>query len=251
MVFFMLVGATHLFNINIDDIGERATYILIGILMADGAVLIFSFCWLYCWGDGVMRETRWMIRRDLDEVIEIERLSFPVPWTEEDFLSCLRTRNVVGMVCEDKRRIIGHMLYELHKSSLHLVNFAVHPDHRRDGVGASMVHRLTTKLVEQRREEIVLEVRETNLSAQLFFRSQGFRAVGTMKSWYDGDDAYMMRYRLDEAFMPVNRMAQYFGELRDAWILDCIGGCAADCEFLLRAGSACKRSVLTNPDGER
>ena len=41
---------------------------------------------------------RWMIRRDMPGVLEIEKLSFEYPWTEEDFIRCLRRRNCIGMV---------------------------------------------------------------------------------------------------------------------------------------------------------
>ena len=45
-------------------------------------------------------QIRWMIRRDMPEVLDIERLSFEFAWTEEDFLCCLRQRNCIGMVAE-------------------------------------------------------------------------------------------------------------------------------------------------------
>ena len=43
---------------------------------------------------------RWMIRRDMPEVLQIERTSFEYPWSEEDFIRCLRQRNCIGMVAE-------------------------------------------------------------------------------------------------------------------------------------------------------
>ncbi len=43
-------------------------------------------------------QIRWMIRRDMAEVLRIERESFEYHWTEEDFLCCLRQRNCIGMV---------------------------------------------------------------------------------------------------------------------------------------------------------
>src|SRR6266567_2089343 len=120
---------------------------------------------------------RWMIRRDMAEVLEIERSAFEFPWFEEDFIRCLRQRNCIGMVAEHAERVIGFMIYELHKSRLHLLNFAVAERSRRQGAGAQMLAKLTAKLSNQRRTRILLEVRETNLAAQLFFRHLGFRAV--------------------------------------------------------------------------
>src|SRR5712664_3532430 len=110
---------------------------------------------------------RWMIRRDMPEVLEIEGEGFEFPWCEEDFVRCLRQRNCIGMVAEHDDRVVGFMIYELHKTRLHILNFAVHTRYRRLGVGSHMVTKLVGKLTTQRRNRILLEVRETNLAAQL------------------------------------------------------------------------------------
>jgi ribosomal-protein-alanine N-acetyltransferase len=163
-------------------------------------------------------QIRWLIRRDMPEVLDIEQSSFEFAWTEEDFLCCLRQRNCIGMVAECDHEIVGFMVYELHKSRLRILNFAVRPDRRRHGVGRQMIQRLIDKLSQQRRQEIVLHVRETNLAAQLFFRGQGFRAVAVVRGHYDDttEDAYYMQFRLDTAehvlspFAPHNRITQYY-----------------------------------------
>src|SRR4051794_39786908 len=61
---------------------------------------------------------RWMIRRDMPEVLAIEHASFDFPWGEEEFLRVLRQRNCIGMVAEHGERVVGFMIYELHKSKL-------------------------------------------------------------------------------------------------------------------------------------
>ena len=160
-------------------------------------------------------QIRWMIRRDMPEVLRIEHDSFEFNWTEDDFLACLRQRNCIGMVAEHDNRVVGFMIYELHKTRLHILNFAVAPAYRRLAVGAQMIEKLINKLSQQRRQEIVLEVRETNLAAQLFYQSQGFRAVRVLRNHYadSAEDAYVMSYRLDaeilEPCAPVNRISQY------------------------------------------
>jgi ribosomal-protein-alanine N-acetyltransferase len=159
---------------------------------------------------------RWMIRRDMPEVLQAEQLSFEYAWTEEDFLRCLRQRNCIGMVAEHGEKVVGFMIYELHKSKLHILNFAVHPSWRRVAVGSQMVAKLISKLSSHRRTRITLEVRETNLIAQLFFRKQEFRAVRVLRGFYEdsGEDAFLMQYRFgddngDDAVEMVNRIAQY------------------------------------------
>lgn len=140
---------------------------------------------------------RWMIRRDMPEVLAIENDSFEFPWCEHDFIRCLRQRSCIGMVAEHESRVAGYMLYDLHTTRIHLLNFAVAADYRRRGVGSQMVAKLVTRLSRRRRQRIVLEVRETNLGAQLFFRDRGFRAISVLRDFYpDGsEDAYLMDYR--------------------------------------------------------
>ena len=161
---------------------------------------------------------RWMIRRDMPEVLDIENESFEFPWSEEDFIRCLRQRNGVGMVAEYDEQVVGFVIYELHRKRLHVLNFAVDEDCRRQGVGRQMVDKLATKLSPQRRTRVLLEVRETNLEAQLFFKSLGFRAVSVLRNYYDDspEDAYLMQYRYraaeeDPAIIPINRIARLAG----------------------------------------
>lgn len=168
---------------------------------------------------------RWMIRRDMVDVLQIEQASFAFPWTEGEYLTTLR-RNCIGMVAEQDpdgaANVVGYMIYELHKSKLHIITFAVSPGWRRagsvllrdhasfegdgwrkvrGGVGSAMVAKLASKLSSHRRTKITLEVRETNLDAQLFFRAQGFKATRVLRGYYEDskEDAYMMEYRLANA----------------------------------------------------
>lgn len=166
-------------------------------------------------------QIRWLIRRDMPEVLAIEQASFEYAWTEEDFLCCLRQRNCIGMVAEDKSgEVVGFMIYELHRERLRLLNFAVAEKARRARVGTQMAERLIDKLRQQGRREIRCEVRERNLPAQQFFRAMGFLAVGVLRDRYDDtpEDAYLMRYVLagaagaSDPFAPANRVARYYDD---------------------------------------
>lgn len=85
----------------------------------------------------------------------------------------------------------------MHKNRLHILNFAVHPEFRRRGVARGMVRKLIARLSAQRRNKIVMEIRESNLDAQRFFREIGFRAVAIRRLFYreTREDAYVFRYR--------------------------------------------------------
>ncbi len=160
---------------------------------------------------------RWMIRRDMPEVLAIEHASFEFPWGEEEFLRVLRQRNCIGMVAEHGERVVGFMIYELHKAKLQVLNFAVHPEIRRQGVGHQMIAKLVGKLSSHRRTRIALHIRESNLPAQLFYRSQGFRASEVLREYYEdtNEDAYLLQYLFDDApivepaDLAVNRIAKH------------------------------------------
>lgn len=165
---------------------------------------------------GIDVQIRWMIRRDMPEVLNIEQGSFEFPWSEEDFIRCLRQRNCIGMVAEHDNRVVGCMIYELHKNQLHILNFSVRPDYRRRNIGRKMGEKLIGKLSQQRRNRIVLEVRETNLAAQMFFRRIGFKAMSVLRDYYDDttEDAYVMHYTVASEtsdFAPSNRIARLAG----------------------------------------
>jgi ribosomal-protein-alanine N-acetyltransferase len=159
---------------------------------------------------------RWMIRRDMPEVLAIEHASFEFPWCEEEFLRVLRQRNCIGMVAEYGERVVGFMIYELHKNKLEVLDFASHPEFRRMGVGRQMIAKLVSKLSSHRRTKIALFVRETNLGGQFFYRIQGFRAMEVVREHYPdtGEDAYLMNYLLDESIIddhvPANRIAKQY-----------------------------------------
>lgn len=144
-------------------------------------------------------ELRWLIRRDYPEVLDIENRCFEHSWSEEDFLAVMRQRNCIGMVAECDGMIVGFAIYELHKSRLRILNFAVHPEWQRCGVGTAMVDRLKDKLTQQGRKQLRLETREGNLASQLFWKSQGFEAVDVWRKHYEdtNEDAYVFSFTLD------------------------------------------------------
>lgn len=143
----------------------------------------------------------WICPRDMPEVLQIEGQSLEYPWTEEDFLRCFDHGNCVGMVAEMAEKVVGFMIYKKLRKRFHILKFAVIPSMRRKGVGSQMVAKLVSKIRIQRRNRITVAVRETNLIAQFFFYSQGFRAVKVLHNHYEdcSDDVYLMRYRLSDS----------------------------------------------------
>ncbi len=166
------------------------------------------------WFDKTKIRIRFMIRRDMAEVLVIEAVSFEFPWLEEDFKLCLRQPDCIGMVAEYGDRVVGFMIYDLYQNKVHLLSLAVSPTIRRRGIGTQLVEKLTTKLGPDRRTCIESQVRETNLAAQLFFKSQGFLASEILPDFYDEsiEAAYHMSYVIPEY---ANQISPFFSEKSD------------------------------------
>ena len=118
---------------------------------------------------------RWMIRRDMDEVFAIDESRHAWRARSEDwFLSCLRQREVIGMVAENRQTgaLAGFMVYRLNTASLDVI--------RIEGNAialADMVDKLKTKLSSHKRTKIRLAVPERDTERLIFLRSVGFRAL--------------------------------------------------------------------------
>ena len=140
---------------------------------------------------------RWMIRSDLSSVVAIEKDVFDYPWSQQEFLIALSQRNCIGMVAERNEEVVGYMVYELHKTRIELLNFAVRARSQRLGVGYALIEKLKSKLAYQRRNKISLELRERNLDGQLFFRQAGFLCTSILHGWYAVEEesvAYRMQF---------------------------------------------------------
>jgi [ribosomal protein S18]-alanine N-acetyltransferase len=131
---------------------------------------------------------RWMIRRDMSEVLAIENTSFDNPWTEEEFIAALRQRNCIGKVVEWEEEVVGFMLYELYKRSLRPISLAVRADFRLLGFGEALVMSLHGKLSIARRRRIRTVIHETNLQGAQFFSACGFDAQCMVPQPFEGTD---------------------------------------------------------------
>jgi ribosomal-protein-alanine N-acetyltransferase len=151
---------------------------------------------------------RHMIPLDLPLVQAIEQDCFTNPWTLAEFRDCDRKPGVYKMVVVDGKEIVGYMIFGMQMRCIYLANFAVNPWRQRQGVGAYMVGKLRLKLHEDVRNHMLCEIRETNLAAQLFFQSQGFRYIATVNYGDSSECGYQLRYRVGEPVSaPVKRRA--------------------------------------------
>jgi len=144
---------------------------------------------------------RWMLQRDMPEVLAIEHESFDDPWTEQEFQECKDQKNVLPLIAEHKELIAGYILFAFSETKYSILNLAVAERYRHIGVGTRLMEMVKKNLRKMKRTRITAKVREANLLAQLFFKSQGFKAVSILPGYFlrlDGqhEDAYCMHFRL-------------------------------------------------------
>lgn len=115
---------------------------------------------------------------------ELERLCFSDPWSE-DALGILTRSGAFGAVAlTEDGQVIGYggMLTVLDEGQI--TNIAVHPSHRRKGVGRALLSALLDHAKKQGVLQFSLEVRASNVSAQSLYLQQGFQIAGTRKRFY-------------------------------------------------------------------
>jgi ribosomal-protein-alanine N-acetyltransferase len=139
---------------------------------------------------------------DLDEVLEIERASFSMPWSRGAFTYEIERNRVARCwVTREDDRVAGYLcLWEV-ADELHITNVAVHPAYRRRGIGRTMIAAVLDDAVRRSLSLVGLEVRPTNAEARTLYESFGFRVVGRRRGYYydTGEDALIMEARLPTA----------------------------------------------------
>ena len=131
----------------------------------------------------------------IDEVLEIEKLSFTDPWSREMFRSELEVGGgTFARMAERDGRLLGYSLAVLVADEAHLGNLAVHPEARGAGVGQALLDDLLQVAEKRRATRLTLEVRESNEGARKFYYRNGFIDVAIRKNYYRNpvEDAIVM-----------------------------------------------------------
>jgi ribosomal-protein-alanine N-acetyltransferase len=128
---------------------------------------------------------------DRADVLRIEEASAPDAWTA-DVLDGWLANGASGHILERGGRCVGFFLVLLAGDHLHLANLAVAPEERRKGIATLALRKVEGIAWAYGLPRIELEVRETNLAAQLLYRKCGYRAVEILRSYYPDQDAYRM-----------------------------------------------------------
>jgi ribosomal-protein-alanine N-acetyltransferase len=134
---------------------------------------------------------------DLDSILQIENQSFPKsPYHWTTFLTLHYLYPETFLVYLDasspwkEEKIFGYIIFS---GNGHLISLAVHPEHRKKGIGSRLLQRTLKSL---RSRKVWVEVRRSNQGAQIFYLKMGFQMTATVPNYYGNEDALIMERAL-------------------------------------------------------
>jgi ribosomal-protein-alanine N-acetyltransferase len=138
---------------------------------------------------------------DAKALVALERRAFTDPWTEASFLEALASAWTFGLVAEASRGTAGYLIGREVAGTGEVLNLAVAPEFRRRGIAGALLEAGLASFRRRRVDEVFLEVRESNLSAQALYLSRGFRPVGQRAAYYRNpkEDALVLRLELQRS----------------------------------------------------
>jgi len=136
--------------------------------------------------EAIAPDVRFATGRDIERMLEIERMSFDCPWTRLDFMMTMRQAGVQAVTAELCDTVAAYAVIKKRGEYTEIWNLAVAPRLRRRGLGRLLVEKLRASV--GRLGPLRADVSERNLTAQLFFRAMSFRAAKTIHGAWTGSD---------------------------------------------------------------
>lgn len=129
------------------------------------------------------------------QVAELEKLCFSDPWSENSVAGELNNKLAYWLVAVDDNRVAGYVGSQTVLDETDMMNIAVHPDYRRQGIAEALVETLVKDLRKQGSHSLTLEVRASNEPAQKLYEKLGFAPVGRRPNYYRNpkEDALILR----------------------------------------------------------
>lgn len=118
------------------------------------------------------------------QIAELEKCCFNDPWSENSISSELNNRLSCWLVALESDVVIGYVGSQTVLGETDMMNIAVHPDYRNQGVAKKLIQNLMDIISEQGSHSLMLEVRQSNEPAKNLYASLGFETVGIRKNYY-------------------------------------------------------------------
>lgn len=137
---------------------------------------------------------------DAAGLVAIERQAFSDPWSEASFREALVSPWTFGLIAESGRGPAGYIIGREVAGTGEVLNLAVDPALRHRGIGGALLEAGIATLRRRRADEVFLEVRESNVSAQALYLGYGFRPVGQRAAYYRNpkEDALVLRLEMQQ-----------------------------------------------------
>ena len=132
---------------------------------------------------------------DIDNVLEVEKDCFSIPWSKASFLRELEDNEIaLYLVAKIGNKAVGYIGVWKVLDEGHITNLAVHSDYRKLGIGSMLVDKLLSLCKNDEITSFTLEVRKSNVIAQNLYKKFGFVECGVRKKYYEdnNEDAIIM-----------------------------------------------------------
>jgi ribosomal-protein-alanine N-acetyltransferase len=141
-------------------------------------------------------ELRKLELRDLNAIEQIERESYPTPWSRSMFAGELAKPSSLSLGAFDGEtsELVGYLIISRYVDAWHVMNVAVATEHRRRGIARALLDRLFEVTASDERRGYTLEVRVSNEGAIKLYEAMGFVARGVRRGYYtdNREDALIM-----------------------------------------------------------
>ena len=131
----------------------------------------------------------------VSQVAQLEKLCFSDPWSENSIASELENPLALWLVAEKNGAVAGYVGSQTVMDETDMMNIAVHPDHRRQGIAEALIEALIAVLKLKGSRSLTLEVRASNENARRLYEKLGFQQAGIRKNYYRNprEDAIILR----------------------------------------------------------
>lgn len=142
-----------------------------------------------------MIEYMLMKPQHVEQVAQLEKMCFADPWSENSVRSELDNPLSAWIVAMDRNRVAGYVGSQSVLGEADMMNIAVAPDYRRQGIAEELISALTAELKQRDVHCITLEVRASNLPANALYNKLGFCQVGRRPNYYSKpkEDALILK----------------------------------------------------------